>query len=162
MKRLIMMICVAVSWVGICHAQNAAPYKANYSSKFTIADESWANKVLTVWKDYEDNMLDKHLAWFADTMSMAASNGQTVKGLQANLAAVKAYRATQKNLKVSIDAWVSLKSDKDENVVCVWGSEDFTDQNGQHMVNHLQEVWGFNKDGKISIILQYNRPGGTM
>ena len=156
------MICVAVSWVGMCHAQNSAPYKANYSSKFTIADESLGNKVLTLWKDYEDNALDRHLAWFADTVSMTMADGQTVKGIQANLAGVKAYRASLKNLKVSIDAWVNLKSDKGDSFVCVWGSEDFTDQNGKHVVNNLQEVWGFNKDGKISMMLQYNRPGGSM
>ncbi len=156
------MICVAVSWVGICHAQNSAPYKANYSSKFTIADESLGTRVLTLWKDYEDNALDRHLAWFADTVSMTMANGQTVKGIQANLAGVKAYRGSLKNLKVSIDAWVNLKSDKGDNFVCVWGSEDFTDQDGKHVVNNLQEVWGFNKDGKISMMLQYNRPGGTM
>lgn len=153
---------LAFCWVATSYAQDSAPYKANYSSKFMIADESYANKVLVLWKDYEDNALERHLDWFADSVSMSLANGQTVKGKQANLDGVKAYRGTIKNLKISIDAWVSLKSDKGDNVVCVWGSEDFTDQDGKHVVNSLQEVWGFNKDGKIDMMLQYNRPGGSM
>lgn len=161
MKRVIMIICAAVSWAGISHAQDSAPYKANYSSKFTIADESYANKILAVWKDYEDNMMDRHIDWFADSVTMTFANGQTVKGKAANLANVKAYRGPMKNMKISIDAWVSLKSDKNENVVCVWGTEDFTDQNDKHVVQDLQEVWGFNKEGKIGMMLQYARqPGG--
>ncbi|MBS1524694.1 MAG: hypothetical protein JST19_03530 [Bacteroidetes bacterium] len=161
MKKTIMMICLAVSWVGISYAQNA-PYTANYSSKFTIADESYANKVLTLWKDYEDNVLDRHIDWFADTVSMTLATGQTVKGKAENLAGVKAYRGSLKDMKISMDAWVSLKSDRGDNLVCVWGTEDFTDPSGKHVVNHLQEVWGFNKDGKVSIMLQYLQPGGAM
>jgi SnoaL-like protein len=161
MKKIIMIICAAVSWAGISHAQDA-PYKANYSSKFTIADESYANKVLSLWKDYENNTLDKHVDWFADSVSMTVATGQTTKGKAANLAGAKAYRATLKDLKVSVDAWVSLKSDRGDNAVCIWGTEDFTDQNGKHVVQDLQEVWMFNKDGKIDMMLQYLRPGGTM
>jgi len=79
MKRTIVAICLIVSWAGTIHAQNTAPYKANYSSKFTIADESYADKVLMLWKDFEDNQLDRHVDWFADTVSMTMANGQTVK-----------------------------------------------------------------------------------
>ncbi|MBS1531712.1 MAG: hypothetical protein JSU01_15505 [Bacteroidetes bacterium] len=162
MKKVIVAICMAVSWAGICHAQNTAPYKAGYSSKFTIADESYANKILTLWKDYEDNVLDRHIDWFADTVSMTLANGQTVKGKAANLAGVKAYRGSLKDMKISMDAWVSLKSDRGQNVVCVWGTEDFTGPDGKHTIQHLHEVWGFNKDGKVDIMLQYLQPGGAM
>jgi hypothetical protein len=161
MKRIILIICVVVSWVGVSHAQNA-PYKAEYSSKFTIADESYANKVLTLWKDYEDNQLDRHIDWFADTVSMTLASGQTIKGKAANLAGVKAYRSSIKDLKVAIEAWVSLKSDRGDNVVCVWGTEDSADQNGKHAVMNMQEVWMFNKDGKVSMMLQYAQQGAAM
>jgi len=162
MKKIFMIICVAASWVGICHAQDSAPYKAHYSSKFTIADESYANKVLTLWKDFEDNMLDRHLDWFADSVSMSLATGETVKGKAANLAGAKSYRGSLKNYKISLDACMSLKSDRGDNVVCVWGTEDFTDGSGKHVMQHIQEVWGFNKDGKVDLLLQYVRPGGGM
>lgn len=163
MKKLMLAAVAAILFAGLCKAQDTkAPYKAAYSSNFTIADQSYANKILTLWKDYEDNALDKHLDWFADTVSMSWMTGQTVKGKAANLSGAKAYRGTQSNLKVTLDAWVSLKSDRGQNVVCVWGTEEFTDQSGKHVVNHLQEVWGFNKDGKVDLMLQYGRSGGAM
>ncbi len=56
MRKLILIICVAVSWAGIANAQDA-PYKASYSSNFKIADPAYANKVLTIWKDFENNTL---------------------------------------------------------------------------------------------------------
>jgi hypothetical protein len=163
MKKLMLAALATILFAGLCKAQDTkAPYKAEYSSNFTIADQSYANKILTLWKDYEENALDRHLDWFADTVSMSWMNGQTVKGKAANLSGAKEYRAMLKNLKISLDASVSLKSDKGDNVVCVWGTEEYTDQNGKKMVNHLQEVWGFNKDGKIDIMLQYARAGGSM
>jgi len=162
MKKFTLLMILAVSWAGISHAQNSAPYKANYSSKFTIADESYANKILMLWKDFEENQLDRHVGWFADTVSMTLANGQTVKGKDANLAGAKSYRGSLKDYKVSIDAYMSLKSDRGENVVCVWGSEDFTDANGKHVKQSLQEVWGFNKEGKIAMMLQYVQGGGGM
>lgn len=161
MRKLIMIICVAISWVGIGHAQDA-PYKANYSSKFTIADQSYANKVLVLWKDFENNTLDKHLDWFADTVSMTFANGTTVKGKADNLKSVKQFRGSLSNYKVSIDAWVSLKSDRNDNVVCVWGTEEYTMADGKKVKESLQEVWGFNKDGKIDLMLQYLQSGATM
>ncbi|MBS1523923.1 MAG: hypothetical protein JST50_23170 [Bacteroidetes bacterium] len=163
MKKLMLTALAVISFVCLCKAQDAkAPYKAEYSSNFTIADQSYANKILTIWKDYEENMLDRHLDWFADTVSMSWMNGQTVKGKAANLQGAKEYRGMLKNLKISLDASVSLKSDKGDNVVCVWGTEEYTDKDGKKAVNHLQEVWGFNKDGKIDMMLQYARAGGSM
>ena len=162
MKKLIVAICITVSWAGTSYAQNTTPYKANYSSKFTMADESYANKVLMLWKDYEDNQLDRHVDWFADTVSMTLASGQTVKGKAANLAGVKAYRGSLKNMKISVDAWMSVKSDRGENAVCIWGTEDFTDANGKHAVQNQHEVWIFNKEGKIAVMLQYAQGGGSM
>jgi hypothetical protein len=163
MRKLIMIICVAVSWAGIGHAQTNTLYKASYSSNFKMADQAYADKILTLWKDFENNTLDNHIAWFADTVSMTWSNGTTVKGKADNLAGAKKYRGSISNYKVTIDAWLSLKSvDRDQNVVCVWGTEEFTTADGKKVKQSLQEVWGFNKDGKVDLMLQYAQGGGAM
>jgi hypothetical protein len=159
MKKLMLIALLGVFCAGLCHAQTA-PYKASYSSNFTIADKAHANKVLTLWKDFENNTLDKHIAWFADTVSMTMADGKTVKGKAENLKGVKEYRKALSKLKVTVDAWVSLKStDQNENVVCVWGTEEYV-MNGKKEKHSIQEVWGFNKDGKIAMMLQYSRVGG--
>lgn len=163
MKKLIILIVVAVSCAGICHAQQSAPYKASYSSNFKMADQTYADKVLALWKDFESNTLDSHVGWFADTVSMTLADGTTVKGKAENLAGAKQYRGSISNYKVTVDAWVSLKSvDRNQNVVCIWGTEEFTTADGKKVKQSLQEVWGFNKDGKIDLMLQYAMAGGMM
>lgn len=159
MKKFIMVTLVAFSCVGICRAQKAPLYKAAYSSNFTIADKAHANKILTLWKDFENNTLDKHIEWFADTVSMTLADGKTIKGKAENLKNVKEYRKGLSNYKVTVEAWVSLKSvDRDENVVCIWGNEEYT-MNGKKVKGSTHEVWGFNKDGKVSMMLQYGQGG---
>ncbi|MDB5111225.1 MAG: nuclear transport factor 2 family protein, partial [Mucilaginibacter sp.] len=60
------------------------------------------------------------------------------------------------NYKVTVDAWLSVKStDKNQNVVCVWGTEEYTDKNGKQVKSRTHEVWMFNKDGKVDLMLQY-------
>jgi hypothetical protein len=38
------------------------PYEAEYSSKFKIGDDRHSMKVLEIWKDFEENELDRHLS----------------------------------------------------------------------------------------------------
>ena len=157
MKKFILATLVALSFAGICRAQAGKMlYKADYSSSFTMADPSYSEKVLTLWKDYENNTLDKHADMIADTVTMLLADGTLVKGKANNMAGVKDFRGSIKNLKVKVDAWMSIKSlDRDENLVCVWGNETFTDKDGKQVSRRMQEVWGFNSAGKVSLMLQY-------
>jgi uncharacterized protein YwqG len=154
MKKLIMAILVALPFVAM--SQGKSSYTAAYSSNFTMADPSYSDKVLTLWKDFENNTLDKHVDMISDTVTMMLSEGMVVKGKAANLAGVKEFRNSIKNYKVTVEAWMSLKSlDRDENVVCVWGNENFTDKDGKQVTRRLHEVWGFNSAGKVSLMMQY-------
>jgi len=154
MKKLIMAILVALPFVAM--SQGKSSYTAAYSSNFTMADPSYSDKVLTLWKDFENNTLDKHVDMISDTVTMMLSEGMVVKGKAENLAGVKEFRNSIKNYKVTVDAWMSLKSlDRDENVVCVWGNENFTDKDGKQVTRRLHEVWGFNSAGKVSLMMQY-------
>jgi len=163
MKKLIISLVVAVSLVGICHAQQVPIYKASYSSNFKMADQAYADKIMTVVKDFENNTLDNHIAWFADTVTMVLASGNILKGKTENLNGAKQFRGSISNYKLSLDAIVSLKSvDRDQNVVCVWTTEEYTTADGKKVKESLQEVWGFNKDGKIDLMLQYAQAGGAM
>lgn len=163
MKKMIITVLVAASYVGLCHAQQNPMYKAAYSSNFKMADQSYADKILTVLKDFENNTLDNHIGWFADTVTMMLASGKMTKGKTENLNGAKQFRGSLSNYKLSLDAWVSLKSvDRDQNVVCVWETEEYTGSDGKKVKESLQEVWGFNKDGKIDLMLQYVQAGGNM
>ncbi len=161
MKKLILATLVALLYAGVCFAQDGkALYTASYSSKFAIAGANYSDKILTLWKDFENNTLDNHVDLIADTVTMMFSQGAPVKGKAANLAGAKAYRGSLKDYKVTADAWMSVKStDKNQNFVCIWGTESFTDKDGKQFKQRIKEVWGFNKDGKVDFMMQYAGEG---
>ncbi|MDB4902386.1 MAG: nuclear transport factor 2 family protein [Mucilaginibacter sp.] len=159
MKKLFIFFLMAMPFVAMSQAHSG--YTPSYSSSFVIADPSYSEKILMLWKDFENNTLDKHIDMFADTVTMMLANGAMVKGRTENLAGAKQFRSSLKNYKAALDAWLSVKStDKNQNVVCVWGTEAYTDKDGKQVKTRLQEVWTFNKDGKIDMMLQYAAPGG--
>ena len=156
MKKLILAILIALPFAAMSQT-----YTAGYSSKFAMSNSSYSDKVLTLWKNYENNTLDNNLDLISDTVTMILSNGSTVKGKAENLKGVKEYRGSIKDYKVTVEAWMSVKSlDKGENIVLVWGDENFTDKDGKSVHQRLHEVWVFNKDGKISLMMQYAGGGG--
>lgn len=161
MKKLILATLVALSFAGIGRAQEGKmPYKAEYSSDFTMADPTYSEKILTLWKDFENSTLEAHMNWIADTVTMLLADGTLVKGKAQNLAGVKAGRGAMKNLKVHVDAWMSVKSmDRNENLVIIWGRQSFTDGSGKEVSERLHEVWGFNGEGKVSLMMQYSGMG---
>lgn len=160
MKKLFVLFLLAMPFAAMSQAHGG--YTAAYSSSFKIADPSYSEKILTLWKDFENNTLDKHIEWFADTVNMMLASGNMIKGKAENLASVKQFRSSITNYKVTVDAWVSLKStDKNGISVCIWGNEEYTDKDGKQVKSRTHEVWGFNKDGKIDLMLQY-AGGGTM
>ncbi|MDB5011651.1 MAG: nuclear transport factor 2 family protein [Mucilaginibacter sp.] len=154
MKKFFVFFFLAVPFVAMSQANSG--YTANYSSKFTIASPTYADKILMLWKDYENNTLDKHTDLISDTVTMMLASGAMIKGKAENLKNVKEFRSSIQNYKVTVDAWLSVKStDKNQNVVCVWGTEEYTDKNGKQVKTRTHEVWMFNKDAKVSLMLQY-------
>jgi uncharacterized protein YwqG len=154
MKKLMMAILIALPFVSI--GQGKSGYTASYSSDFKMANSSYSNKILALWKDFENNTLDNHLDLISDTVTMILDNGQVVKGKAENLTNVKAFRSSIKNYKVKVQAWMSLLSvDRAENWVAIWGVEDFTDKDGKQVTVRRQEIWKFNSEGKVATMIQY-------
>ena len=152
MKRL-MMSFLFVMLLNFCFAQ---PYKAMYSSKFKMGNAKYANMILDVWKDWDDNALDRH-DYFADTITAYFPDGSVVKGKAAFLESGKKYRGSFTTVKSVVHAWVPLRSeDKNEDAVCIWGDEEDTTADGKTTKMSLHEVWFFNKDGKVATLRQWN------
>ena len=134
----------------------AYPYTAGYSSNFVIGNPAHAKLVLNAWKDWEDNTLDR-ADFIADTITLYTSEGQVIKGKDATLAGLKKSRSGLTSSKVSVDAWVPLKStDRNEDWVAIWGSETDVSPDGKSDSYQLHEVWRINKDGKVDMIRQFS------
>ena len=134
-----------------------SPYTATYSSKFQIGDPKYAQIILKLWKDWDDNTIDQSANMFADTVTIYHPDGTILKGKEQNLADAKKYRSQFTTVKSTIHAFVNLKStDHNENWVAIWGTEEDTGKDGKMISNELHEVWRFNKDGKIEMMRQFH------
>jgi ketosteroid isomerase-like protein len=96
-------------------------------------------------------MLDKAGDILADDVVATFPDGSTIKGKDNFMKAIKDYRNGFASAVSTVDACVTLKSPdmKDIEVVTIWGSETDTDKDGTVSKVHLNEVWFFNKDGKV-------------
>jgi hypothetical protein len=131
-------------------------YPVEYSSDFTIGDPKYAQTVLELWKDYDDNTFDKNADAFSDSVTMDLAGGQTVKGKDSVLAGAKRYRSNLQSSVSSIEVVTTLKpKGKDESWVCVWGKEVDTHKNGKKDSVYLNENWMFDKNGKVAYMSQF-------
>ena len=138
---------------------NTAGYSLTYSSSFDIGDPKHAEAVLALWKDWDNGNLEPSKMLFADSVSFFTSDGTVISGPRDSaVASVQNFRNMYSAIKSTVHAVFPVKStDKNENWVCIWGTEVNTDKKGKTDSVHLQETWRFNKDGKIDLLYQHSR-----
>lgn len=144
---------------GIATANNTATkdtavayaYPVTYFSEYDKADPKYAQIILDIWKDYDNNTFANHRDAFADTVAMDFSNGSTFTGSKDSLLAMmNKYRSQHDAASSTVQVVETVKpKGKDETWVSVWGTEYDTDKGKKDSV-HLNENWMFNKDGKIA------------
>ena len=135
------------------------PYEIAYSSQFEIGDQEQAKKILEIWKSWDNGDLASTKDHFADSVTMNFADGSVMKGTRDSaMASGQAYRNSFKSVSSRVSAIIPLKStDKNENWVCVWGTETHTDMKGKVDSVHFQETWRMNSAGKTDFVYQYAR-----
>lgn len=124
--------------------------------KFEIGNAAFVQKVLDLWKDWDDNQFDRH-DYMHDTILMIFPDGTVTRGKANNLAAAKKFRGALAKVNSTIHAVVALRSsDQNEDAVLIWGHEDDTKADGKVEGRDLHEVWWFNKEGKAIRMRQWN------
>jgi ketosteroid isomerase-like protein len=126
------------------------PYKVG-ATNITLGDQAYAQKVLWAWKYYDDNVVDKAADLFADDAIATLPDGTVFKGKDNIMKAFKDYRGSLASALSTVDACVTLKTPDvpDREVVTIWGTETDTNKDGTVSKSHLNEVWFFNKQGKV-------------
>ncbi|MDO9375532.1 MAG: hypothetical protein Q7T76_14025 [Ferruginibacter sp.] len=154
MKRLFATVTVLLC---LCvFTKSVAQETFTYSSKFEMGNAAFAQKVLDLWKDWDDNQFDRH-DYLHDTVLMIFPDGTVTRGKAENLAAAKKFRGTFTKVKSMIHAVIPMRSkDQKEEAVLIWGHEDDTLADGKVVGKDLHEVWWFNKEGKVTSMRQWN------
>jgi hypothetical protein len=132
--------------------------KANYSSSFELGDPNQADKVIELWKQFDENALEKGLDLFADTVTVWMADGWKYHGTRDSLMKImKKVRGDYGAVKSVLVAVVPLKAtDLDENWVSIYGTEYTTVKNKKDSAD-IQENWRFDKNGKINMMHSYRR-----
>lgn len=133
------------------------PYTATYSSSFEMGDPKNSEALLKLWKAWDNGDLSTTKDMFADSLNFNFRDGSHMMGPKDSiLAGAQAFRNQYSAVQSKVAAFMPLKStDKNENWVCIWGTEISTDKKGKIDSVYLQETWRFNKDGKADLVYQY-------
>jgi hypothetical protein len=134
------------------------PYPIIYASEFKIGSIAHAMIVLELWKDFDNNTLDKGTEVFAEQVRMDFADGTSFSGNREDFMTImKQQRKTFSSFKSSIDAIVSLQPEgKDESWGNVWGSQTGVTTAGVTSTVLINENWMFNSNGKVSYIRQFS------
>ena len=126
------------------------PYKIQ-ATKITIGNPAYAQKVLWAWKYYDNNTLDKAADFFADDILATLPDGTVIKGKENFIKGLQDYRNSFASVSSEVAACTTLKTPDDpgREVVTIWGMETDTNKDGTVSKVHLNEVWFFNKQGKV-------------
>ena len=110
------------------------PYKAAYSSDFSVGDPNHAKMVLDLFKMWEENKVDDMKTLLADSVSIEFPDGNKFANntVDSMINFAKQFRKQIKSLKVEFDGWMAVKSnDKKEDYVLTWSRDYTTDMSGK-------------------------------
>ena|SRR5689334_9652977 len=158
--QTILAACITLASFSV-HAQNKdakptgsnssdQPYKVG-ATNISLGNQAYSQKVLWAWKYYDDNTLDKAAGLFADDVLATLPDGTVMKGKDNLMKGLKEYRNSFASASSTVDACVTLKTPDrpDVEVVSIWGVETDNNKDGTVSKVHLNEVWFFNKEGKV-------------
>jgi hypothetical protein len=132
------------------------PYRANYSSKIDLGDQRHASLVMSFWKDWDNNTLDKSAIMMSDSIMVLTASGQVLSGKENVTKTRQALRSEITSVWSTVDVWVPFFiTDKNESWVALWGSQNRVMKDGSKNVVLINEIWRVNKRGKVDMIRQY-------
>jgi len=112
----------------------AYPYKAAYSSDFSMGDANHAKMVLDLYKMWEDGKVDDMKSLLADSVSIDFPDGFKFNDNKADsmISFAKQFRSTLSSVKVVFDGWMPIHSnDAKQDFVLVWSRDYNTDMSGK-------------------------------
>jgi len=134
------------------------PYPMAYSANFVLTDPELGRKVLELWKRYDANTLAATDDLLADTVALELPGLSMRAGRDSVVFVLRARRSDRPDLRTEMDVVMSVREpDKAHDWVLTWAIERYTDKAGVEHAMKYQQVWGFNKKGKVTLIEQFDR-----
>lgn len=109
------------------------PYKAEYSSDFSIGDPNHSKMVLDLYKMWEEGKIDEMKPLLADSVFIDVFDGNKFNNAADSfITFAKQMRAGYKSSMPAFDGWIPVHSnDKNEDYVLVWSRDYWTTTDGK-------------------------------
>lgn len=132
------------------------PYTAQYSSQFTMGDPKITEKILTLFKQWDDNKLAEGKSLFADTVHFYTNNWEFHGTRDSFFTVSQKQRDNYKEIKTVVHAWIPMHStDKNEDWALIWSTAYLTDNKGKLDSTNFQDTWRLNKNGQFDLMYDY-------
>ena len=132
------------------------PYSPVYSGSFKKGSDINALHVLQIWKEWETGDLLHSSGKFADSISIILPDRIMNGRKDSLLTMMKKRREAFAGLQSYVDAWLAVKPvEKNEELVLLWGRQDFTRKDGSRDYRMIHEIWRFDPQGRITSWEQY-------
>ena len=132
------------------------PYTALYSSQFVPGDQKHAEKMLTLFKQWDDNKVADGKLMFADSVYFQGDKWEFHGSNDSFFTVSQNQRKNFKEVKTVVQAWMPIHSvDKNEDWVLVWSTAYTTDMKGKVDSASFQDTWKINKDGRFDVMYDY-------
>lgn len=132
------------------------PYTAQYSSQFSIGNPQITEKILTLFKQWDDNKLAEGKSLFADTVHFYTNNWEFHGTRDSFFTVSQKQRDNYKEVKTVVHAWIPVHStDKNEDWALIWSTAYITNMKGQLDSTNFQDTWRLNKSGQFDIMYDY-------
>lgn len=131
------------------------PYSPVYS-ELEPGNPNHSKIVLEIWRQFETGNLMSAANKFADTISLVFKDEIYYGKRDSILAIYKKRRDAYESVQCYVDSWLPVHAKQtNDNLVLVWGRQDFIVHNKKRDYLVIHEVWNFNKQGKIRSMVQY-------
>ena len=132
------------------------PYTATYSSQFTIGDQKISEKILTLFKQWDDNKLADGKSMFADSVYFYADNWAFQGTRDSFFTVSQQQRNNYKEVKTVVHAWIPVHStEKNEDWALIWSTAYTTDTKGKVDSASYQDTWKINKNGQFDLMYDF-------
>ncbi len=134
------------------------PYKATYSSDWSIGDPKYTKIALDFYKRLEQDSITGTGDFFEDSIQFRAFDNRILMVSKEELVKrVKDFRAGFKSLNEEFTAFTCLHSnDQNEDWVSLWIFEKAVRTNGKADSTRYQENWRF-RNGKVYYVADFAR-----
>lgn len=134
------------------------PYKATYSSDWSIGDPNYTKIALDFYKALEADNIDSMSQYFEDSVQFKSYDNRTVMVSRDEMfRLVKKFRSKFTTLSEEFPAFVCLHSnDRNEDWVSLWINETGILLNGKADSTRYQENWRF-RNSKVYYVADFAR-----